>query len=87
MPTYPPINGIGNSAVVLRLPSNTGEDQYLQNVGKVTVYVGQSTVTTSTGLPLPPGSKVYLYNNGTGLYAIAAAGATGSVSVGYGMNP
>lgn len=86
MPTYPPINGIGTSAVALRLPSNPKEDQYLQNVGQVTVYLGQSAVTTSTGLPFPPGSRVYVYNNSTGLYAIAAAGATGSVTVGYGAN-
>lgn len=84
MPSYPPVNGIGTSAVVLRLPSNPKEDQYIQNVGTVTVFIGGSTVTTSTGLPFPPGSKAYIYNNSTGIYAIAAAGAQGSVTVGYG---
>jgi hypothetical protein len=84
VPTYPPINGISTVAVALRLPSNPKEDQFIQNVGTVTVFLGQSAVTTATGIPFPPNSKIYVYNNSVGLYAIAAAGATGSVSVGYG---
>jgi hypothetical protein len=84
VPTYPPINGISTVAVALRLPSNPKEDQVIQNVGTVTVFLGQSAVTTATGIPFPPGSRAYVNNNSTGLYAIAAAGATGSVTVGYG---
>lgn len=88
MPSYPPINNIGTTAVALRLPSNPTEDQYVQNVGTITLFLGQSTVTATTGLPFPPGSRVYVLNNGTGLYAISATTSPlnqkGSISVGYG---
>lgn len=85
--TYPPINGISTSAVALRLPSTAKENQFIENIGVVTVYLGGATVTTATGLPFTPGSRVQVMDNSSAIYAIAAAGATGSVSVGYGLYP
>jgi hypothetical protein len=57
-------------------------------VGTITLFLGQSAVTAVTGLPFPPGSRVYVINNGTGLYAISGttspANQKGSISIGYG---
>ena len=86
MPQYPPINAIGTTPVVLRLPSSPKENQFIENSGTVTVYLGGASVTTSTGLPFPPASRVQLTENGGGLYAVAAAGATGTVTIGVGLN-
>jgi hypothetical protein len=81
----PVVNGIGASAKQVWLPGSNRENQTLINVGQVTVYLGGSTVTTATGCPFPPGSQVELVRNSGGLYAIAAAGAQGSVSVSVGV--
>lgn len=64
------------------------KDPIFENTGSVTVYLGQSGVTSSTGLPLLPGQQI-TYNgfstavgaSGTKLYAITASG-TSTVVVG-----
>lgn len=84
MPHRPPVSGISTSAVPLQLPASNREHLVLTNTGTVTVFLGGSTVTVATGLPFPPGSRAELHNNSGAVYAIAAAGATGSVSVNAG---
>ena len=89
-------NSVGNSAVEVFNPNAapfstlTGplKDPIIENTGSVTVYLGQSGVTSSTGLPLLAGQQI-TYNgfstptgaSGTGLYAITASG-TSTVVVG-----
>jgi hypothetical protein len=81
----PIVNGIGTSAKQVWLPGSNRENQVITNVGQVTVYLGGSTVTTATGLPFPPGSETSLVRNSGGLFAIAAAGPQGSLSVSVGL--
>jgi hypothetical protein len=53
--------------------SNTPNNVRIYNEGSNVVYVGQSDVTTLTGLPIMPGSKpLELTNVTTSLYAISA---------------
>lgn len=85
MAILPVVNGIGVAAKQVWLPSSNRENQVIINVGQVTVYLGGSTVTTATGLPFPPGSEATLVRNSGGLFAIAAAGAQGAVSVSAGI--
>lgn len=62
------------------------KDPVIENTGSVTVFLGQSGVTSSTGLPLLAGQSV-TYNGfstptgsgGTGLYAITASGSSAVV--------
>lgn len=85
MAILPVVNGIGTSAKQVWLPGSNRENQVLINVGQVVVYLGGSTVTTATGLPFPPGSEASLVRNTGGLFAVAAAGAQGAVSVSVGV--
>lgn len=85
MAILPVVNGITNAAKQIWLPGSNRENQVIVNVGQVTVYLGGSTVTTATGMPFTPGSEVTLVRNSGGLFAIAAAGAQGSVSVSVGV--
>lgn len=87
---------VGNSAAAVFNPNASPystlagplKDPIIENTGSVTVYLGQSGVTSSTGLPLLSGQQV-TYNGfstpagsgGTALYAITASG-TSTVTVG-----
>lgn len=59
------------------------KDVTLENVGTVTVFIGQSTVTSSTGIPLLAGQQLTINgfstpagSGGTVLYAITASGSS-----------
>ena len=64
------------------------KDVTIENVSAtVTVYLGQSTVTSSTGLPLGPGQQVTFEGSstpagasGTAIYAITASGTASVVA-------
>lgn len=84
MPAMPNVTGITNAAKQVWLPSSNRENQVIVNIGQVVVYLGGSTVTTATGLPFPPGSETTLVRNSGGLFAIAAAGAQGALSLSVG---
>lgn len=86
MPHKPPVNGIGTSATPIHLPASNREHAVLTNVGTVTVFLGGSTVTTATGCPFTPGSRLELVNNSGAVYAIAAAGAQGSIAINAGAS-
>lgn len=62
--------------------NRAGRDVAVQNVGSVTVFLGSSTVTTTTGFPLAAGAGMTL-NDVTAdslPFAVAASG-TGSLAV------
>ena len=72
------INGVSYPGVVGPL-----KDPIIENTGSVTVFLGSSTVTAATGLPLAAGQQI-TYNGfstatgsgGTALYAITNSGST-----------
>jgi hypothetical protein len=79
---------VGNSATEIFNTSATGiptgvtlHDVTIVNTGSVTVYLGISAVTASTGLPLQPGAQI-TYNgysfaqgaSGGNIYAITSSG-------------
>lgn len=81
---------VGNSAAAVFNPNAAPfstlagplKDVTIENTSStVTVYLGQSGVTSSTGLPLPPGDQITYEgfstatgSGGTALYAITASG-------------
>lgn len=85
MGVQPNVNNITNAAKLIWSPGSSRETQVINNIGNVTVFLGGSTVTTSTGLPFPPDSEVTLVANGGAVYAIAAAGAQGALSLAVGL--
>lgn len=74
-----------NAAPFTGTPNLVGplKDPIIENVGSVTVFLGQSGVTATTGLPLLAGQQI-TYNgfstavgaSGTALYAITASGSS-----------
>jgi len=77
---------IGSTSQLIRSPGSAKENQIVTNVGPGTAYLGQATgVTTATGVPFPQGSRLEIYNNGTTLYAIAAAGPPANLTVEAGI--
>jgi hypothetical protein len=71
--------------VAVRNPSGSAEVQTVENSGPATAFVGQTGVTTGTGLPFPPGSKMELIKNGTAIFAITAAGPPANLLVSAGI--
>lgn len=79
---------VSTTATLIKTPG-AGENLRIQNLGTATVFVSNNSgVTTTTGLPLTPGSKMELttpFNAigtgaGVGIYGITAAGSA-SISV------
>ena len=72
------------------------KDLIINNTGTATMYVGQSTVTSSTGLQVNPGGSIVLYGYvatagvtsaaNSDVYAITAAG-TAAAEVGLASIP
>lgn len=61
---------------VLPNSSNDRKNITVYNNGPNTIYIGDSTVTTTTGLPIPAGSQLSAdYGGRSALYAIAATAA------------
>jgi len=86
---------VGNSATAVFNPNAAPfstlagplKDVTIENAGSVTVYLGGSTVTTATGLPLASGVQVTFEGSstpagsgGTAIYAITASGTATVVS-------
>lgn len=106
------VTSVSNSAVVVWNPSNTSPTTFgslgavppnallnavgIVNAGTATVYVGGNTVTTLTGLPVPPGGQIgirrYSFQNGVavggfnGTISAITAGATCTVQAGLDTN-
>lgn len=73
---------VSTTSVAIRSPGSTQENQVVSNVGPGTAYLGQATgVTTSTGVPFPPGSELRILKNSLPLWAIAAAGSPANIVV------
>lgn len=67
----------GTSATLIRSIGNTAENITIRNLSPITtVYVGGASVTTSTGLPLTPGSEVRLFKVTGAIYGITAGGVS-----------
>lgn len=65
----------------------TLKDLTIINTGTVTIYLGQSTVTAATGLPLPAGAQITYngYSHAQGdtagnVYAITASGTSSTIA-------
>ncbi len=65
---------VGVSRVRLGAPGPGRRSVIVYNNGSVTVYLGGSDVTTTTGLPLPAGTPYSADLASADLYAIAASG-------------
>lgn len=76
---------VGTSATAVFNPNSTAlqaagiagnalRDLILVNAGTVTVYIGQSTVTATTGTPLAPGGQLTLQG-----YSATAGNATNTI--------
>lgn len=69
------IAGGGTSSVFVAGSVSAGSrDVTVINQGPNTVYVGQSAVTTATGLPVAAGNQVTLQGPVITVYAVAASG-------------
>ncbi len=64
-------------------PTAYQRDLILTNGGTATVYVGQGTVSSTQGLPLPSGQTLVLMGSTENVYGITAAG-TATMYVGQG---
>lgn len=49
--------------------------------GSIICYLGQSGVTTSTGVPFPPGSTATILNPSAAVYAVTASNQQVALSV------
>lgn len=52
------------------------------NTGSSVVYVGGSSVSTSSGIPVGPGSQLTLHGPAVALHAICASGQSSTVMAG-----
>ena len=69
---------IGSVASLITAAQQT--DYTVKNTGTSTVYVGDTSVTPSSGRPITPDTSV-TFTGGTSLYAITGAGTTTTVDV------
>lgn len=70
------ISGTLPSGTVIPSTFASSSNVTIVNIGSVTVYVGGSTVTTATGVPLAPGAQLTLQGAVVALYGITASGTT-----------
>lgn len=72
------------SAVEVYTPSSLGNqpNPTVINTGANTFYLGQSGVTSTTGLPCAPGDQVTLTGTEVAIYAICASGKTSTALTG-----
>jgi hypothetical protein len=68
------VNGaaiIGTSAVLISAERSTRRSILIQNNSTYDIYIGDSSVTTSTGVRLRPGADITIYGKGA-IYGISA---------------
>jgi len=70
------ITGTLPSGTVIPAGFSTSTNVTLVNSGTVTVFIGGSTVTTATGVPLAAGAQLTLQGTVVALYGITASGTT-----------
>ena len=64
---------LGTSATLIYQPVGTRDNVTITNEGKDIAYIGQSSVTTATGLPLWPGDHITLNRVPMAIYGVGAA--------------
>lgn len=64
---------LGTSATLIYQPVGTRDNVTITNEGKDIAYIGQSTVTATTGLPLWPGDHITLNRVPMGIYGVSAS--------------
>jgi hypothetical protein len=71
---------VTSTAVEVYTPTTSGTQQNptIINTGANTIYLGQSGVTSSTGLPCAAGDQVTLTGTEVAIYAICASTKTSS---------
>jgi hypothetical protein len=74
---------VATSAVEVYTPTSAGTavNPTVINTGSNTIYLGQSGVTSSTGLKVAPGAQVTLSGTEEAIYAICASGHTPSTTL------
>lgn len=72
---------LGTSATLLYQPTGARDSLTLINEGRDVAYIGQSGVTTSTGLPLWPGDRITLNRVPQAVYGIGASTGAPFISV------
>lgn len=72
---------LGTSATLIYQPSGTRDSLVIINEGRDVAYIGQSGVTTSTGLPLWPGDRITLNRVPQALYGVGTGPNAPFVSV------
>lgn len=70
------ITGTDNAGTVIPAAFANSSNVTVVNTGKVTVFLGSSSVTASTGLPLAAGSSITLVGPVIAIYGITSAGTT-----------
>jgi hypothetical protein len=77
---------VTNSATVVFSQSPNGTaltspvGAVVQNQGTAIIWVGAGTVTTTGGVPLPPGQYLYVSGSAPSLWAITSAGSSAVVA-------
>jgi len=69
-----PVTVTNTATLIFNINLNRGSITILNN-GSEIVYIGDATVTTSTGMPVQPSEKITLHNTGS-LYGITATGTS-----------
>ena len=78
MPHYAPVSALATQVYV---PSPAGQPNVtLFNNSNVTLYLGSSSVTASTGLPLAPSQGISLARAVSAIWAVSGAGTVGTAT-------
>lgn len=69
----------GSVTALYTAPATYVRDVVVTNGGTAKIYVGQGTVSSTQGLPLPSGQSILLSGPTENIYAITAAGTATAV--------
>jgi hypothetical protein len=66
---------VGTAPVLVFAPQANAQNFIITNTSPVTVYLGQTGVTSATGFPLAPNQEISLPSVAQSIYAVSGAGA------------